>query len=105
MRHINPDKTDHHVCLPRQGLALHQLHKLTVGGTWVFPITRDPARRMSNNTLLKALERNKGSMTCHGFRALAMGRSRGSWATVTRSLIGSWHMRRTTSCRVPTGCR
>lgn len=75
-RRINPDKTDHHVCLPRQGLALlHQLHGLTGGGTWVFPNTRDADRPMSNNTLLKALERMgcKGSMTGHGFRALAMG--------------------------------
>lgn len=75
-RRINPDKTDHHVCLPRQGLELLQhLHRLTGGGIWLFPNTRDLDRPMSNNTLLKALERMgyKGSMTGHGFRALAMG--------------------------------
>lgn len=35
---------------------------------------RDPGRPMSNNTLLKALERMgyKGDMTGHGFRSLAM---------------------------------
>jgi integrase len=74
-RRIKPDKTDHHVCLPRQGLALlEQLHRLTGGGTYLFPNARDAGRPMSNNTLLKALERMgyKGSMTGHGFRALAM---------------------------------
>jgi len=74
-RRINPDKTDHHVCLPRQGLVLlRQLHRLTGGGTWLFPNMRDPQRPMSNNTLLKALERMgyKGDMTGHGFRSLAM---------------------------------
>jgi integrase len=75
-RRVNPEKTDHHVCLPRQGLVLlRQLQRLTGGGTYLFPNTRDPDRPMSNNTLLKALERMgyKGSMTGHGFRALAMG--------------------------------
>lgn len=74
-RRISPDKTDHHVCLPRQGLALLQeLHRMTGGGTFLFPNMRDVTRPMSNNTLLKALERMgyKGSMTGHGFRALAM---------------------------------
>jgi len=74
-RRINPDKTDHHVCLPRQGLALlRQLHRVTGGGTWLFPNMRDPKRPMSNNSLLKALERMgyKGGMTGHGFRSLAM---------------------------------
>lgn len=74
-RRINPDRTDHHVCLPRQGLVLlRELHRLTGGGTWVFPNMRDPGRPMSNNTLLKALERMgyKGDMTGHGFRSLAM---------------------------------
>ncbi len=74
-RRINPDRTDHHVCLPHQGLVLlRELHGLTGGGTWVFPNMRDPGRPMSNNTLLKALERMgyKGDMTGHGFRSLAM---------------------------------
>lgn len=74
-RRINPDKTDHYVCLPQQGLVLlRQLHRLTGGGTWLFPNMRDPNRPMSNNTLLKALERMgyKGDMTGHGFRSLAM---------------------------------
>jgi integrase len=74
-RRINPDKTDHHVCLSRQALALlRDLHRHTGGGTYLFPNLRDPQRPMSNNTLLKAIERMgyKGDMTGHGFRALAM---------------------------------
>jgi integrase len=74
-RRINPDKNDHHVCLSRQALALlRELHRLTGGGAFLFPNLRDPQRPMSNNTLLKALERMgyKGDMTGHGFRALAM---------------------------------
>ena len=74
-RRINPDKTDHHVCLSRQALALvRELHRHTGGGPYLFPNLRDPKRPMSNNTLLKALERMgyKGDMTGHGFRALAM---------------------------------
>jgi integrase len=74
-RRINPDKTDHHVCLSRQALALlRDLYRHTGGGTWLFPNLRDPQRPMSNNTLLKAIERMgyKGDMTGHGFRALAM---------------------------------
>jgi integrase len=74
-RRINPDKTDHHVCLSRQALALlRDLHRHTGGGTYLFPNLRDPKRPMSNNTLLRAIERMgyKGDMTGHGFRALAM---------------------------------
>ncbi|WP_229412481.1 tyrosine-type recombinase/integrase [Massilia sp. Root335] len=74
-RRINPDKTDHHVCLSRQALGLlRDLHRHTGGGPYLFPNLRDPKRPMSNNTLLKALERMgyKGDMTGHGFRALAM---------------------------------
>lgn len=74
-RRINPDRTDHYACLPRQGLVLlRELHRLTGGGTWIFPNMRDPGRPMSNNTLLNALERMgyKGDMTGHGFRSLAM---------------------------------
>ncbi|MFJ1472449.1 tyrosine-type recombinase/integrase [Massilia orientalis] len=74
-RRINPDKTDHHVCLSRQALALlRDLNRHTGGGTYLFPNLRDPKRPMSNNTLLKAIERMgyKGDMTGHGFRALAM---------------------------------
>ena len=74
-RRINPDKTDHHVCLSRQALGLlRDLHRHTGGESYQFPNLRDPKRSMSNNTLLKALERMgyKGDMTGHGFRALAM---------------------------------
>lgn len=74
-RRINPDKTDHQACLSRQALALlRELHRHTGGGTYLFPNLRDLQRPMSNNTLLKAIERMryKGDMTGHGFRALAM---------------------------------
>lgn len=74
-RRIKPDKRDHHVFLPRQALALlHKLHRVTGRGAYLFPNERDGNRPMSNNTLLKALERMgyKGVMTGHGFRSLAM---------------------------------
>jgi S-adenosylmethionine:diacylglycerol 3-amino-3-carboxypropyl transferase len=35
-RRINPDRTDHHVCLSRQALALlRDLHRHTDGGTYL----------------------------------------------------------------------
>lgn len=72
---VNPDMTNHHVCLSRQALALlRELHALTGHNRYLFPNQRDPKKPMSNNTLLVALERMgyKGRMTGHGFRALAM---------------------------------
>ena len=72
---VNPDMTNHHVCLSRQALALlHQLHTITGRGTYLFPNQRDHDKPLSNNTLLVALARMgyKGRMTGHGFRALAM---------------------------------
>ena len=74
-RRVNPDRTDHHVCLSRQALALlRELHTYTGEGPRLFPNMRDASRPMSNMALLKALERMgyKGDMTGHGFRALAM---------------------------------
>ena len=49
------------------------LRDLTGGHSLVFPGDRNPAKPMSNNTILKALERMgyKGRMTGHGFRGLA----------------------------------
>jgi integrase len=72
---VNPDMTDHHVCLSRQAWQLlRELHAITGGGTYLFPNQRDHHKPISNNTLLVALERMgyKGRMTGHGFRALAM---------------------------------
>ena len=72
---VNPDKTNHNVCLSRQALALlRELHAITGGGKFLFPNRRDHTKPMSNNAILKALERMgyKGDMTGHGFRALAM---------------------------------
>jgi integrase len=72
---VNPDTTNHHVCLSRQALELlRELHAVTGGGTYLFPNQRDPGKPLSNNAILKSLERMgyKGRMTGHGFRALAM---------------------------------
>jgi integrase len=57
-RRIDPDKTDHHVCLSRQALVLlRELHRHTSGGTYPFPNLRDPKRPLSNNTLLRGTAR------------------------------------------------
>lgn len=72
---VNPDMTNHHVCLSRQALALlRELHTVTGHNKYLFPNQRDPKKPMSNNTLLVTLDRMgyKGRMTGHGFRALAM---------------------------------
>lgn len=72
---VNPDMTNHHVCLSRQALALlRELHTTTGHNKYLFPNQRDPKKPMSNNTLLVTLDRMgyKGRMTGHGFRALAM---------------------------------
>ena len=72
---VNPDMTNHHVCLSRQACELlRELHAITGHGKYLFPNQRDHKRPISNNTLLVALERMgyKGRMTGHGFRALAM---------------------------------
>ncbi len=72
---VNPDTTNHHVCLSRQACELlRELHAITGGGKYLFPNQRDHQRPISNNTILVALERMgyKGRMTGHGFRALAM---------------------------------
>jgi integrase len=72
---VNPDMTNHHVCLSRQACdLLRELHALTGGTKYLFPNQRDPKRPISNSTILVALQRMgyKGRMTGHGFRALAM---------------------------------
>jgi integrase len=73
---INPRKLDHHVNLPRQGWALlRDLHRVTGGGTFLFPNRNDHERPASNGAILAALRRMGygGIMTGHGFRSLAMG--------------------------------
>lgn len=65
----------HIVPLSRQAiLILHQLRELAGNRPYILPSQIDPRKHMSNNTILKALERMgyKGEMTGHGFRALAM---------------------------------
>lgn len=67
-------KTPHIVPLSTQAVeVLRTLHLITGHGALLFPGERDHEKPMSNNTILKALERMgyKGTMTGHGFRGLA----------------------------------
>lgn len=67
-------RTPHIVPLAQQSLeVLEMLRELTGGNDLVFPGDRNLSKPMSNNTILKALERMgyKGAMTGHGFRGLA----------------------------------
>lgn len=67
-------KTRHIVPLSVQAVnVLRTLHLITGRSVMVFPGERDHEKSMSNNTILKALERMgyKGRMTGHGFRGVA----------------------------------
>lgn len=67
-------RTPHIVPLPDQAIeVLQTLHTLTGRGEYLFPGDRNTKKPMSNNTILKALERMgyKGRMTGHGFRGIA----------------------------------
>ena len=67
-------RTPHVVPLAKQTVeALDMLRPLSGGSDWLFPGDRDRSKPMSNNTILKGLERMgyKGKMTGHGFRGLA----------------------------------
>jgi integrase len=67
-------RTPHIVSLSRQAIeVLEMLKELTGNTEWVFPGDRNAKKPMSNNTILKGLERMgyKGKMTGHGFRGLA----------------------------------
>jgi integrase len=67
-------RTPHIVPLAKQSLeVLDMLRKLSGDTELVFPGDRNSSKPMSNNTILKALERMgyKGAMTGHGFRGLA----------------------------------
>ncbi len=67
-------RTPHIVPLIKQTLdVLDTLRTLTGENGWLFPGDRNAKKPMSNNTILKALERMgyKGRMTGHGFRGLA----------------------------------
>jgi integrase len=67
-------RTPHIVPLAAQAVeVLEMLRTLTGESEWLFPGDRSAAKPMSNNTILKALERMgyKGRMTGHGFRGLA----------------------------------
>jgi integrase len=67
-------RTPHIVPLSKQAVELLRvLHEATGHRELLFPGERDHDKPMSNNTILKALERMgyKGRMTGHGFRGLA----------------------------------
>ena len=67
-------KTPHVVPLSTQAVSLLKtLHLITGRSVMLFPGERDHDKCMSNNTILKALERMgyKGRMTGHGFRGVA----------------------------------
>ena len=67
-------RTPHIVPLSSQALEVLRLLKLITGKSeWLFPGAHGSKKSMSNNTILKALERMgyKGKMTGHGFRGLA----------------------------------
>jgi integrase len=67
-------RTPHIVPLSKQALeVLAMLHEVTGQSELLFPGDRDARKPMSNNTILKALERMgyKHRMTGHGFRGLA----------------------------------
>lgn len=67
-------KTPHIVPLSVQAVnLLKTLHIITGQSELLFPGERDHEKSMSNNTILKALERMgyKGRMTGHGFRGVA----------------------------------
>jgi integrase len=66
--------TPHIVLLAKQSLeVLAMLRELTGQNEWLFPGDRNVNKPMSNNNILKALERMgyKGRMTGHGSRGLA----------------------------------
>ncbi len=67
-------RTEHLVPLSRQAIeVLRTLQVVSGNGELLFPGERNQKRPISNNTILKALERMgfKGRMTGHGFRGLA----------------------------------
>lgn len=67
-------RTPHIVPLSKQVIQILQvLHGVTGHSKFLFPGERDHSKPISNNTILKALERMgyKGRMTGHGFRGLA----------------------------------
>lgn len=67
-------RTPHVVPLASQASeVLEMLRTITGESEWLFPGDRNKKKSMSNNTILKALERMdyKGRMTGHGFRGLA----------------------------------
>ncbi len=65
----------HLVPLSQQAIIiLQELMRFRGPSAWVFPNIAHPQKHMSNNTILRAIDRlgYKGRMTGHGFRSLAM---------------------------------
>lgn len=72
MKKVKGQRSPHIVPLQTQAIRLlESLQRLTGGGEYLFP--GESGARMSENTVLKALDRMgyKGQMTGHGFRGLA----------------------------------
>ena len=68
-------RNEHIVPLSKQAIVtLEDLKERNERWGWIFPGHHSRRKHMSNNTILKGLERLgfKGRMTGHGFRALAM---------------------------------
>ena len=68
-------RRDHIVPLSTQSLEiLHEIRKFSAHREWVFPNQARPRKHMSNATLTRTIMRmgDKGQMSGHGFRALAM---------------------------------
>ena len=68
-------RNEHIVPLSKQAIdILKDLKSRNEKWGWIFQGHHSPRKHMSNNTVLKGLERLgfKGRMTGHGFRALAM---------------------------------
>jgi integrase len=68
-------RRDHIVPLSKQSISiLHELKMFNSPNGYIFPSIHKPRQPISNNTILKALDRlgYKGRMTGHGFRSLAM---------------------------------
>lgn len=67
-------RTPHIVPLSSQAIEVIEMLRMRTGnGTLLFPGDRDTKKPISNNTILKALERMgyKHRMTGHGFRGIA----------------------------------
>jgi len=94
----------HIVPLSKQALEIVQELKAYKGvGNYLFPSQIRAHNHMSNNTILKALERMgyKGRVIGHGFRALAMNAIKEQLEIVMKSLAASLRTRNVTRLMLP----